>query len=223
MKKIFIIITILLMSVGSQGQTEQGKNKYYTYWYQRESLFRSLPNNIDEIVFLGNSITDGCNWSEFLDEPRAINRGISGDRTEGILDRLDEVLDSKPLKIFLMIGINDLGGGKSVNYVKKNLIKIVERIKKESPSTEIYFQSILPVNPEFGMFNTHTDKTKEVININKHLKKYCNKNNLYYIDLHTSFKTKENYLKLTYTNDGLHLLGEGYMLWKSLILEHVKN
>ena len=212
-----------MLSLTLQGQTKIKKNKYYTYWHQRESLFRSLPNSADEIIFLGNSITDGCNWKELLDEPRAVNRGISGDRTEGILDRIDEVLDSEPLKIFLMIGINDLGIDKSVNYVKKNIVAIVERIKKESPSTEIYLQSILPVNPDFGMFKTHTDKTKEVIKINKYLKKYCENNNMNYVDLHSSFKIDNNYLNTEYTNDGLHLLGKGYLLWKSLIIKDVKN
>ncbi|MFC2121872.1 GDSL-type esterase/lipase family protein, partial [Bacteroidota bacterium] len=198
-------------------------NKYYPYWHQKETLYRTLPNSANEIIFLGNSITDGCNWSELLGEPRAINRGISGDRTEGILDRLDEVLDSKPLKVFLMIGINDLGGGKSVNYVKKNIVKIVERIKNESPSTEIYLQSILPVNPDFGLFKTHTDKTKEVIKINKYLKNYCGNNNMNYVDLHSSFITEKNYLNPEFTNDGLHLIGKGYLLWKSLIIKNVKN
>lgn len=162
MKKIITIITVLIITAGSQGQTE--KNKYYPYWYQKESLYRSLPNTADEIIFLGNSITDGCNWSELLDEPRAKNRGISGDRTEGILDRLDEVLDSKPIKVFLMIGINDLGAGKSVNFIKMK-----------------------------------------------------------YVDLHTGFKTENDYLNPEYSNDGLHLLGTGYLKWKSLIINHIKD
>jgi len=221
MKNIITIITVLLITIVSQGQTE--KKKYYPYWYQKESLYRSLANSTDEIIFLGNSITDGCNWSELLDEPRAKNRGISGDRTEGILDRLDEVLESKPLKVFLMIGINDLGAGKSVSFVRKNIIKIVDRIRKESPSTEIYFQSILPVNPDLGMFKTHTDKSKEVIRINKHLKKYCAANKMNYVDLHSSFKLKNDYLNPEYSNDGLHLLGPGYLKWKSLIINYIKE
>jgi len=223
MKRIIPIIVVLLISMVSQAQNEKAKNKYYTYWHQKETLYRSLPNRANEIIFLGNSITDGCNWSELLDDQRVINRGISGDIVEGILDRLDEVLESKPLKVFLMIGINDLGTGRSARYVKNNIITILERIKKESPETGIYLHSILPVNPDFGMFKTHTEKTNDIIKINKQLNKYCNNNSIKYIDLHSSFKTNKNYLNPDYSNDGLHLIGEGYLLWKSLILEYVKS
>ena len=53
--------------------------------------FRSYPNSRKDIIFLGNSITAGTDWSELLGNPHARNRGISGDITFGILGRLDEV------------------------------------------------------------------------------------------------------------------------------------
>jgi len=70
--------------------------------------FRSYPNSKKDIIFLGNSITAGAEWSELLQNQHARNRGISGDITFGVLERLDEVTEGKPAKVFILIGINDI-------------------------------------------------------------------------------------------------------------------
>ncbi|MBW6498842.1 MAG: sialate O-acetylesterase, partial [Bacteroidales bacterium] len=82
---------------------------YRTYFYeQRQSMFELLPDTDGEIIMLGNSITNVGAWEELLQNPRVKNRGISGDNTFGVLARMDEVLSSKPAKIFILIGINDI-------------------------------------------------------------------------------------------------------------------
>jgi hypothetical protein len=100
-KKIILFSILgILVFFGFQAQSqEKQKTKYYPYWHQKETHFRSLPNEANEIIFLGDSITDGCNWSEMFHDLRVKNRGISADITDGVLDRLDEVVESKPLKI----------------------------------------------------------------------------------------------------------------------------
>ena len=67
-KKIIISsIFGLVVLLGFQGLSqEKQETKYYPYWHQKETHFRLLPNETDEIIFLGDSITDGCNWSELL-------------------------------------------------------------------------------------------------------------------------------------------------------------
>ncbi|HPQ96908.1 MAG TPA: GDSL-type esterase/lipase family protein, partial [Thiolinea sp.] len=62
------------------------------------------------------------------------NRGIGGDDTGGVLGRLDEVVRSRPDKIFLMIGTNDLSAGKSVEQIIANYRLILRRIREASPS-----------------------------------------------------------------------------------------
>jgi len=76
---------------------------------QRLALFNSYPNSTKDVIFLGNSITAGTDWNELLQLPAARNRGISGDLTFGVLQRLDEVTEGHPAKIFILIGINDIG------------------------------------------------------------------------------------------------------------------
>ena len=61
------------------------------YWQHRVSLFRVLPDVEGEVIFLGDSITEGCAWNELTGLPHVLNRGISGDTAWGLLARVDEV------------------------------------------------------------------------------------------------------------------------------------
>ncbi|MFW6129326.1 MAG: GDSL-type esterase/lipase family protein [Candidatus Aminicenantaceae bacterium] len=217
MKKIhYLGLFFILLSLTSSF-CAQRETKHYPYWHQKVSLFKQLPNTKNEIIFLGDSITDGGNWTELFKDLRIKNRGINGDTTDGILDRLDEITESNPLKIFLMIGINDLADGKSIEYITNNIKRIIKTINKDSPETQIYIESILPVNSDFGQFKNHTNKTTEIIIINNALQKYARSQGITYIDLFSLFATEKNKLNPEYTNEGLHLTGAGYLLWKSAI------
>ena len=80
------------------------------HYIARLSIFRSIPNTNQKVVMLGNSITNNCWWNELLERDAAevINRGISGDTVLGILDRLDDIVDENPAKIYLLSGVNDM-------------------------------------------------------------------------------------------------------------------
>ena len=194
-----------------------GDEDFSLYYHQKKSLFEKLPDSPGEIVFLGDSITDGGAWAEMFGNPLMINRGISGDVTAGVIFRLDEVIRSHPDKIFLMIGINDLAGGKSVTHIVDNIQTIVKKVKNVSPKTEIYLQSLLPVNGDFPYFPDHTSRAEDVLKVNARLEKMAEMYELIYIDLYSFFSNEEGKLKPEYTNDGLHLTGPGYLLWKSRI------
>lgn len=208
------MVISLACSMTAVGQAD----KFSTYYHQRRTLFEKLPDTRNEIIFLGNSITDGCEWSELFDNSRVKNRGISGDVTEGVLFRLDEVTRSQPQKIFLLIGINDLAGGIPKETVFGNIGKIAQQIRTSSPKTEVYIQSILPVNNSFAKFQGHTGKTEEVLWINQQLKQWCLNEGFIYVDLFFHFKCSDsNLMNPRYTNDGLHLTGDGYLLWRDVV------
>lgn len=224
LRKISILLVCSLLTFSLFAFLENKKEiPHSTYYHQRASLFERLSNGKGEIIFLGDSITDGCEWSEIFQDLRIKNRGISGDVTEGILDRLREITESKPAKIFLMIGINDLARGMSVTSILSNHKKIIDNIIKNSPITKIYLQSLLPVNSDFGMFGDHTNKNEKILFINKRLKKMAEEYGVNYIDLYSKFAVKNHKLNPKYTNDGLHLTGEGYLNWMSMIESLVRE
>lgn len=211
----FILLAgCLIITIAVKGQ----ESFRSTYYEQRRTLFESLPDGKKEIIFLGNSITDGGEWSEMFQNKRVKNRGISGDITEGVLFRLGEVTKSKPAKVFLLIGINDLARGMSKETVYENICTIAREIEKQSPKTRIYIQSILPVNPSFEKFAGHCSKTEEVKWINGKLKAFCSDSQMHYVDLFNILKNKEDdFMNPAYTNDGLHLTGEGYLVWTEIV------
>ncbi|MES2773033.1 MAG: family 20 glycosylhydrolase [Bacteroidota bacterium] len=194
---------------------------FTTYYHQRVSLFKSLPQTKGDIIFLGNSITDGGEWSELFQDNRLKNRGISGDISAGVMHRLDEITQRKPAKLFLMIGINDLAKGITPDSLLKNLYFIAEYMNQHTPATQVYVQSLLPVNNGFGKFGGHTGKAAEIVYVNAQLKKYALSKHYSFIDLHTEFCDASGKLDKRYTNDGLHLTGEGYLLWKHFVYPYV--
>ncbi|QZE14925.1 sialate O-acetylesterase [Halosquirtibacter laminarini] len=196
--------------------------QFSTYYYQKKTLYDALPNDKNEIIFLGNSITDGGEWAELFRNKKIKNRGISGDVTDGVLFRLEEVYESSPKKVFLLIGINDLSRGKSKAYVHKNILKIVDTIHEKSPKTKVYVQSLLPVNDCYGKFRGHTNKGASVLWVNKKLKSDASAHGYTYINIHDSFANEEGKMKKEYSNDGLHLLGKGYLNWVDIIKAYVK-
>ena len=170
--------------------------KYSDYYIDRVTTFRNLGNNKGEIIFLGDSLIDICEWSELFNNPLIKNRGISGDTTEGVLNRLEEITEAKPSKIFIMIGINDIGKCRPTQNIIDDYEKILNKIKTDSPNTKVYVHSVLPINKD--IFITHT-KVEEILNLNSDLNKLCDKLQVKYINLYPLFVTSDNKLNPQYT------------------------
>ena len=198
------------------------ERKYSTFYYQRATLFEELPVTSSDIIFLGNSITNGGEWAELFDNPHVKNRGISGDVCMGGYDRLDAILKGSPAKIFLLIGINDVDRGASADTIVERIGMIVDKIRKDSPSTKIYLQSVLPVSDHYKMFNGHTSRWQVVPEINKGLVRLAADRGVKYIDLYSHFiDNTTGKMNIKYTNDGLHLLGKGYKKWVGIVKPYV--
>jgi lysophospholipase L1-like esterase len=218
-KYFFITITFVFFSLILCAQAPVDTSYKTTYYEQKVTLFRLLPNTKGEIIFLGNSITDIGEWAEIWQNKKVRNRGISGDNTFGVLARLDEITSAKPAKVFIMIGINDIAKETPDSVVIANYKKIINRIQTESPKTKIIVQSILPTNNDFIEFKRHQNKTDHIVFINTSLENYCKQIGLVYVDLYKAFLDANSKLDKKYTNDGLHINGYGYMRWKEILVE----
>ena len=215
MKRILILAAALFTVCTAFAQSE--------YNLQRRSLFEVLPVYSSDIVFLGNSITDGCEWAELFNNRHVKNRGISGDRSSWMLDRLDPIVGGQPRKLFLLIGTNDLAAGTPAAEVVANVRKIVESFQSESPRTKLYVQSVFPVNDSFKKYAAkHGRHDADIVAVNKGLQALCAEKGIVYIDLWTLLADKNGKLRADLTNDGLHLMGEGYIVWRDAVLPYVK-
>lgn len=205
------------VSLFTQAQTSAWDSTYRPGSYQlRVDQFNAFPNSSRDIIFLGNSITAGIDWEELLQNPAAKNRGISGDITFGVLERLHEVTEGKPRKVFILIGTNDIARNIPDAVILGNYKRIIRQIKKESPATKIYFQTILPVNSEVPPKKNHYGKDAHIAAVNEGLKKLGREEAITIIDLHPHF-LKEGKLDKTLTYDGLHLNINGYKLWATIL------
>ena len=216
--------------------------KYQQEWQmdlykKRIKEFKNNPIGQNKIVFLGNSITEGGgDWNARFGVKNIVNRGIPGDITEGVLDRLDEIIYYKPIAVFLLIGINDIFNADIPDrekitplYVSKNILKIADQITSQSPSTKIFIQTVLPINHEIFTeindgFPEHTFPLPIQINkINSLIKNNDLGNKYTIIDLHSAFVNKHGLMDRAYSSDGVHLNNAGYELWVEYVGKDVQS
>ena len=197
---------------------------------KQEEKLKAIENKekkkYTDIVLLGDSLTDYYDLDKYYDID-LINSGVAGWTTDDILNNLDEkVFKYYPKKLILLIGTNDLVYEKDVEYITKNIKKIVEKIKKKRPYTKIYIESLYPVN------NTDSEKidknmvkgrkNSDIKEINKSLEKYCKKNKYTYINMYDELVDKNGNLKLEYTKEGLHMSDDGYKINTKKLKKYVE-
>lgn len=188
------------------------------YYKERMSVFEDMEVEKGQVIFIGDSITHQGLWNELIPNSNIINRGIGSDTTEGVKHRLEDVVNSKPSKIFMLIGINDLYEDRTIDGIKKNYVKILSEIQKNTPETKVYLQSVLPVNNEvYG----DAISNKDVLSLNKELQSVAKDFNYEYIDIYSKL-SKDDQLVKDLTVDGIHLNSSGYKVWRDIIQEHVQ-
>ena len=167
----------------------------------------------DNILFLGDSITDYYPIDSIYADLPIVKSGISGYKTQDILDRMDSmVYQYNPTKVFLLIGTNDImyDGEDNKEPTIERIEEIIEKIKKNRNKAKIYLESIYPVNEDINK-SMVKDRDNNIINdINEKLKEYCKNNTVVYIDMYKELVDEDNNFSKKYTDDGLHPNDLGY-------------
>lgn len=171
------------------------------------------------IVFIGNSITEQGWWETLIPGRKIVNRGIGGDNTYGMLDRLPEILDFAPRKIFLMAGINDLSAGYPVADVADNIAAMIDLIRERVPACEVYIQSVLTPNDEVLAYGYIKGKRQLVRELNERLRTICREKGATYVDLAPLLSDDEGQVRTALTKDGIHLHPAAYRIW----VDHLKR
>ena len=204
---------VAVMSVlGALAQATQD-----VYYVRRATLFDLLPVGKKDIIMLGNSLTDGAEWNELLGNRHVKNRGIVGDIVQGMYERMEPILKGQPKKIFIMGGVNDISHDVSGDSIARAIEKLIVLIKTRSPRTKIYLQSMLPFNNDVRLWKLLKDREHVVVEGNRALEQVARRQRVTWIDLYPLFVDENGKLKAEYTNDGLHLLGPAYLIWRDAI------
>lgn len=217
-------ILVLLMAVATLSCMAQKKPvNPDVYYARRATLFDLLPVYSSDIIMLGNSLTDGAEWNELFDNCHVKNRGIVGDIIPGFFERLEPILKGQPRKIFIMGGVNDISHGVSADSIVSAMTQVVTTIQARCPKTEIYVQSMLPFNNDVRLWKLLKGREQVVVDGNKGLESMCQRLGVTFINLYPLFVGENGKMKPEYTNDGLHLMGGAYLIWRDALLPYIRK
>lgn len=159
------------------------------------------------IIFYGDSITKDWNSYNIINSDKITFIGKKGASSTYLADNINKIIEKKPEKIFLMMGINNID---TPNKIIEDYRRIFNNIIKKSPKTKIYVHSILP---------SRIESNNTINNTNKNIKTLCYEFNITYINIHDKLLDENNKLSKNFTKDGTHLNPNGYRLWKKLLIE----
>ncbi len=188
-------------------------NPFHNHRYDTfKTLKTSTSNNI---VFIGNSITNMHEWWEAFGNTHIMNRGVSGAVSDQVVENIGSLVSGKPGKVFLMIGTNDIAtiGINNAAHVAGNTRFIVDFIKNVSPQTEIYIQSILPSSVGIRTLELQQETNDSLRNI-------CMQMGATYVDLWTVLMPITTN-SCNYSLDSLHCSAPAYRAWCKTISKYV--
>jgi lysophospholipase L1-like esterase len=177
------------------------------------------PDNLT--VLVGDSLSL---WfpTELLPSDRTwLNQSISGETALGLQKRLAVFDQTKPQRIFVMIGINDLQRGSGDQELLDTYWQIIMNLQQTHPGVMIVVQSILP---HAGASTTAESREQllavpnnRIYKLNQQLAAIAQEAGVEYLDLYPLFVDSEGFLRPEFTTDGLHLSPQGYLMWRSAL------
>lgn len=191
-----------------------------SYYIEKDKLYKELISTKYDVLFFGNSITERGPWQELIgDKYKVGNRGIGGDNTFGMKARIKDAIASKPKKIFLMMGINDIARGLPMTWSLANYEDIIKTILKNSPKTQIYIQSTLPLNEKELRYDYLQGKEQLIRDLNRKIMELASTYKLPYVDV-KAVLADDYTLKKEYTTDGIHINTDAYIKWVGYLKEN---
>jgi lysophospholipase L1-like esterase len=155
------------------------------------------------IVMIGDSLTAWGDWSRLLNREDIANQGVSGDTTEDVLERMEEIYRLKPQMALVMIGINDIMKGREATAVFSNYRRIIQGLLAHH---------IKPVIQSTLFLSGDDHRNETVAGLNHKLRLYAQEQKLPFLDLNKRLSS-HNQLNASFTSDGLHLNSAGYRAW----------
>lgn len=223
-----IVLTCVLIkkfkdpNYGLASHEQYYNNKCASYSFQNFNLSKG------QIVFLGDSITDLYPLDDYYqDLPLATyNRGIGGDSTQGVINRLQvSVFDLAPKAVVLLIGTNDVNGGIEEREILNNYETIISKIYEVLPSVKLYCVSIIPQNDDLESYSSInvTNTTAKILAINPKIQSLATSRGATYINLFPLLADENNRLIKTYSDDGIHLNANGFAVWTNLLKPYLEQ
>jgi lysophospholipase L1-like esterase len=192
-------------------------------WIKRHDRFvQEAQNGGIDILFMGDSITDywrsrGSNvWSQYYAPRHAADFGISADRTQHVLWRMDhgELDGIHPKVVVLMIGTNNTGKESdqktprnTVSEVAEGVQAVVNDIRARLPDSKILLLAIFPRG------TLDDPQRAQVALINTLIAKLDDGRMVKFLDISPKFLEFDGTLPRSIMPDLLHPNAQGYQIW----------
>ncbi|HEX8280537.1 MAG TPA: GDSL-type esterase/lipase family protein, partial [Chthoniobacterales bacterium] len=176
---------------------------------RKASQFAELPASNKTIEFLGDSRIEDGNWSELLDSCHVSNRGIGGDTTSGIVERLASTGGAEGGWCVIQAGINDLSQGGTIETVADNYRRIIDHLV-QSARMRVLVTSVILVGNEHAALNA------KIAACNRALAEVAAARGSVWLDVNQALCPR-GFLSPEYSNDGVHLNGKAYLQLRDLL------
>lgn len=230
--KMKITIALLLVAIIATGVTTylvfNNNHNYSSTKIVVKKESKQAKNTIDitneNIVFLGDSITEIYPISDIFGDLPIVKSGVSGYKTSDILERMDSmVYRYNPTRVFILIGTNDYLDDKpnTNEEIVTNIKKIITNIKNNRPKAKLYLESVYPVNSNINKEVVKNRDNETIMELNEQLKNYCTSNDITFINTYPELIDEDGNFAKKYTYDGLHPTTLGYAKISTILTQYL--
>jgi lysophospholipase L1-like esterase len=187
------------------------------WWQDLHRKFNERAKQGDvELVFLGDSITQGWNdnpvWKRHFAPRKAANFGISGDRTQHVLWRIENgnLEGISPKLAVLMIGTNNAAAN-SAEEIADGITQIVAQLREKLPRTKVLLLAIFPRG------EAPNDMRDKLAQASRLASEVADGDMVRFVDIGPNFLREDGTISKEVMPDFLHLSPRGYEIWAESI------
>lgn len=201
-------------NVTTEATTEPAKKEFTT----------AEMDYLDDALFIGDSRTVGLEmYSDAKNADYFCTVGMSSfkvfsenAKVDGVMTSLKSLLSTKKYgKIYIMLGINELGYNRTTSFNKyKELVDTVRELQRDAI---IFIQGNIHVVAKRSA-NDSIINNKGINEFNSMISELQNEEDIFYIDVNECFDDSTGNLDVEYSDDGIHLHVSDYNRWIDFVL-----
>ncbi len=199
-----ILIYLLAFYLPDKREREERERLVREYYEAKLSLYREENERYADyevdVAFLGDSLTDGYDLAAYYPQYVTANRGIGGETSHGLEERMQiSLYDLGPKVAVILIGGNNL------DTMMENYERMLVDVKETLQDTEVILVSLTAMGGDYAKKNPLVAYNNVII------RKLADKHGFAFVDVYTpllDLATGE--IAAAYTSDGVHLTKRGY-------------
>lgn len=182
----------------------------------------------EDAVFLGDSRTEGFHLysgletGQYLFATGATVESVFSKATQeteqGKVSMLDALDGLEFSKLYIMLGVNELGWPKTEQF-HDQYAKLIDRVRESHPDARIALQSILPISAKQEAKGSYVNNER-IAEFNAIIVQLAEEKNCTYLDVASAVTGEDGCLRAEETTDGIHLNTKGCVRWLEYLKEH---